>query len=83
MLSNKHKFFKGETKGHQGIPEGSYDGYQSEYNETFKFYAHPGLPEGVFMRETYHTDSYGSNEKLEAVEFVEARPKTVTIYEVI
>lgn len=56
---------------------------QGEYNETFKFYKHPGLPEGVFMKEAYNTDSYGYDAKLETVEFVKGKEKQITVYEPI
>lgn len=83
LLSNKHKYFISESKGHTGIGENDYDGNQGEYNETFKFYSHPGLPEGIFMRETYNTDSYGSNVSLIKVEFVKGKKKEVTVFEPI
>ena len=66
LLSNKAKYLQGN---------------QGEYNETFKFYKHPGIPNGVFMRETYYTDSYGSNQNLVAVEFVKGKEKTITVFE--
>lgn len=72
-----------EQKGHQGISNDDYDGRQGEFNETFKYYKHKGLPEGVFMKETYHTDSYGSGNSLVNVEFVEGKTKQITVYEPI
>ena len=56
LFNNKSKYFHSEQKGHQGLANDRE--YQGEYNETFKFYTHTGLPEGVFLRDTYHTDSY-------------------------
>ena len=83
LLKNKRQYLQSTTKGHIGIPEGYDDGSQGEYNESFKFYKHPGLPEGVFMRETYQTDSYGSNESLTNIEFVKGREKTIKVFEPI
>lgn len=83
LFKNKGKYKKFEQGGHIGIPEGYYDGNQGEYNETFVLYSHKGLPEGVFMKETYYTDSYGGGNSLVSVEFVQAKPKTITVYESI
>jgi len=83
LFKNKEKYKKSEQKGHIGVPEHYGDGNQGEYNETFVFYSHKGLPEGVFMKETYYTDSYGSGNSLVSVEFVQAKPKTITVYEPI
>lgn len=77
----KYKYFMNEADGHRGIGDNYYDGVQGEYNETFKFYKHPELPEGIFMRETYHTDSYGGSEALVEVQFVEGKAKIITVYE--
>jgi len=71
-----------EKQGHIGVPEDQ-DGNQGEYNETFKFYKHPRLPEGVFMQETWQTDSYGYNEFIESIQFVKGREKKVTVFEPI
>jgi len=79
----KSKFYKSDGKGHEGIQEGYYDGVQGEYNEIFKFYQHPELPENIFMKETHRTDSYGDNDYLHSVEFVEGKAKTITVYEPI
>lgn len=83
LLKNKSQYRMSEQKGYQGIPDDYYDGNQGEYNETFVFYKHKGLPEGVFMKETYHTDSYGSGNSLVNVEFVEGKTKQITVYEPI
>lgn len=86
LLSNKHKYFLSEHKGYQGVSGGKYgygDGVQGEHDETFKYYRHPGLPEDVLMKETYHTDSYGHNDGLVKIEFVKAKAKTITVYEPI
>lgn len=83
MLKNKSKYKINEQKGQIGIPDGYEDGSQGDYNEKFIFYQHPGLSKNVFMKETYHTDSYGSNYSLVSVEFVQGKPKTITVYEPI
>jgi len=43
LFLNKNKYFQNEITGHFGVPE-DYEGNQGEYNETFRFYKHPGLP---------------------------------------
>lgn len=69
-----------ETKeGHQGV--NNYDGAQGEYNEYFKIYKIKEKPE-LFIKVTYNTDSYGSNDSIVNINFVKAKPKTVTIYEI-
>jgi hypothetical protein len=69
-------------KGYQGVPSND-EGNQGEYNETFKFYKHPELPEGVFMKETYQSNSYGYEENLVELKFVQGKAKTITVYEPI
>lgn len=81
LFNNKSKFYHSKQNGHQGLAGGRE--YQGEYNETFKFYTHKGLPEGVFMRETWQTDSYGDNDKMVKIEFVQGKEKTITIFEPI
>jgi hypothetical protein len=71
-----------QVSGHIGVPKG-YDGMQEEYNEIIVYYKHPGLPEGVFMMESYRTDSYGNNENLHEIRFVKGKEKKVTVYEPI
>jgi len=83
LFKNKHQYKVQEVSGHIGVPANHWDGVQGEYNETFIFYKHPELPEGVFMRETYHTDSYGEGKALISVEFVKGKEKTVTVFEPI
>jgi hypothetical protein len=82
LFKNKQKYFVNKEQGHIGIGSSS-DGEQGEYNETFKFYKHPELPEGVFFRETLQTDSYGDNDSVINYEFVEGKEKTITIFEPI
>lgn len=79
---NKHKYLQQEKQGHIGVPSDG-EGNQGEYNETFKFYKHPDFPEGIFLRETYNTDSYGYNDNLVEVLFVKGKEKKVTVYEPI
>lgn len=81
LLNNKHNYIKKTERGHEGVHSG--EGDQGEYNETFKYYQHPALPEGIFMRETYHTDSYGDGDHLVAINFVEGKAKTITVFEPI
>jgi len=83
LLKNKSKYKMQEKTGHIGIPDDYSEGNQGEYNETIIYYKHPGFTEGVFMQETYHTDSYGNNEHLVDIQFVKGKEKKVTIYEPI
>ncbi len=83
LLTNKHKYFMQESKGHTGIADDSYEGSQGEYNERLKFYKHPGLPEGIFMKETWVSDSYGNNDSIQSITFVKGKEKTVTVFEPI
>lgn len=83
FFKNKNKYLVNTEKGHIGIPDNDYDGDHGEYNETFKFYKHPDFPEGIFFRETWHTDSYGDNNSVVEYGFVEGKEKTITVYEPI
>jgi len=82
VFTNKKNYLTQKEIGHYGVPDG-YDGSQGEYNEYFNYYRHHDFPEGVFMRETIHTDSYGDNESIVKIEFVEGVAKTVIVYEPI
>lgn len=82
VMNDKRKFKTQEIQGHIGVPSDG-EGNQGEYNEKFIFYKHPDFPEGVFLRETITTDSYGYNESITKIEFVEGREKIVTVYEPI
>lgn len=83
LLSNstKRKYRVTIEKGHQGVSEG--EGYQGEYNETFELYKHPELPENIFLKITMRTDSYGDNDFIHEIQFVEGREKTIIVYEPI
>lgn len=83
LLKNKQRYKVTQQLGHIGIGADDDEGVQSEYNEKFIFYRHPRLPEGVFMKETWQSDSYGSNEAVTGIEFVKGKEKTITIYEPI
>lgn len=80
FFKNKNQFFISEEEGHQGVYD-TYEGVQCEYNESFKYYKHPDFPDNVFFRETYHTDSYGSNNSVVEYTFVKGIAKTITVYE--
>lgn len=82
LLKNKSKYRQNEVQGHIGVGQ-SEDGVQGEYNEKFIYYKHLGLPEGVFMRETYTTDSYGYDYSLTNVEFVKGKERKITVFEPI
>lgn len=79
FFNNKDKYLVSTKDGYHGVPD--YDGRQGEYNETFKYYRHPDFPENVFIQERWVTDSYGDNDTLENILFVQSRQKTVTVYE--
>lgn len=81
LLNNRKDHFHSQQKGHQGLRDN--EEYQGEYNETFKFYQHKDLPKNLFLRETYHTDSYGYNDSLVKVDFVEGIEKQITVFEPI
>jgi hypothetical protein len=80
--SSKGKYRIHTAEGHQGIPD-SYEGSQGDYNETFEFYQHPEMPKNMFLKVTMHTDSYGDNDFIYELQFVEGKEKTITIYEPI
>ncbi len=82
LFKNKKKYKTSEKQGHIGVPEDG-EGNQGEYNEKWIFYKHPGLPEGVFMAETYHTDSYANEYYLVEMNFVKGVEKKITVYEPI
>ena len=83
ILSQDRKYFLNEERGHIGIGDDADDGSQGDYNETFKFYKHPEMPENTFLRVTYQTDSYGDNENITEMKFVEGKAKTITVFEPI
>lgn len=76
------KYFLSDKKGHWGIGDGS-DGNQGDYNETFRYYWHPEMPENIFLQVTERTDSYGDNESIVEMKFVQGKSKQVTVYEPI
>lgn len=80
--STRKKYFISELKGHNGVPDNG-DGSQGEYNETFKYYRHPEMPQSIFLQITYHTDSYGDSPTINEMKLVEGKEKQITIYEPI
>jgi hypothetical protein len=80
VMQNKRKYLTQQTQGHIGVPDDG-EGNQGEYNEKFMFYKHPEFPEGVFLKETLESDSYGSNDSIVKVEFVVGKEKQITIFE--
>lgn len=68
------------------IQIGDHNGWeasQGSYNESNAYYSHPELPDNIFLKVTYRTDSYGSGESVYAISFVEGKEKTITVYEPI
>jgi len=82
LFKNKNKYFLNKKNGHTGVPDDG-EGNQGEYNEYFKYYRHPEMPENLFMRERYETDSYGETEGITHTEFVKGKEKTITVFEPI
>jgi hypothetical protein len=84
VLSSKTRknYFLSERRGVFGVPDGS-EGSQGDYNEIFKYYRHPDMPENVFLQITEHSDSYGDNFSITDIKLVEGKAKTVTVYEPI
>jgi hypothetical protein len=79
LFSNKNNYFLNREESHNGVPDEG-DGDQGEYNEWFLYYRHPRFPEGIFMKETWQTDSYGGNEFLYNVEFVNGKEELRTVF---
>jgi hypothetical protein len=84
LLSEKTRkqYFLNEEKGHWGVPDVG-NGNQDDYNETLKYYRHPEMPTNVFLQISYRTDSYGDNDKIAELKFVQGVAKQITIYEPI
>ena len=84
-VSTKRKYKINQLPGHNGVDNesSSSQGYQGEYNETFEFYQHPEMPKNIFLKITMRTDSYGENDFIHEIQFVEGKEKTITIYEPI
>jgi len=80
-VSTKRKYKINQLPGHNGVDSG--DSHQGEYNETFEFYQHPEMPKNIFLKITMRTDSYGENDFIHEIQFVEGKEKTITIYEPI
>jgi hypothetical protein len=82
LLSEKtrSKYLVNEQKGYMGVPSGG-EGNQGEYNETFKYYKHNDMPENIFLQVAYQTDSYGDNDAITDIKFVEGKAKQITVYE--
>ena len=85
LLSNstKRKYKVIHLPGHKGVDDSSGEGDQGEYNETFEFYQHPEMPKNIFLKITMRTDSYGDNDFIHEIQFVEGKEKTITVYEPI
>ena len=82
LFKNKSKYYETEIPGKTPIAAGAC-GILGKHNEKFRFYKHPGLPEGIFMKEIHLSDSYGGDFTLSSIEFVEGKEKTITVYEPI
>lgn len=82
LFNNKNKYFINKKNTHTGIPDNS-EGYQGEYNEYAKYYRHPDMPDNLFFKETYQTDSYGYNDAVVNYSFVSGKSKKITVYEPI
>jgi hypothetical protein len=63
--------------------EGISEPYEGGYNETYELYRHPEMSEDIFLKITIRTDSYGKNEFIHDMQFVEGEEKTIVTYEPI
>jgi len=82
VMSNKKSYISQKEMGHIGVPDDG-EGNEGEYNERFVFFKHKDFPEGVFLRETLQTDSYGYDESIVEVKIVEGKEKVVIVFEPI
>jgi hypothetical protein len=80
--ANKKLKFVEKQIDHQGIPDNAYDGSQGNYNEYSNIFQVVSEPE-IFIKVTYQTDSYGSNDSLTSVQFVQGVKKTIEVFEPI
>lgn len=65
---------------HEGVPEGSWGGgNQGEYNERAEIYQSIEDP-SVFLRFEFTSDSYGDNDFLSSLQFVEPEEITIKTY---
>jgi len=68
------------TRTYNGLGDDSYgDGVQGEYDEFDEIYKSP--IDGIFIKLRVQTDSYGNNENVVGIEFVQAKQKVVDTYE--
>lgn len=57
------------------------EGMQSDSATNEYVYSHVDLPENLFVKVITETDSYGYEEKVQSIQLVFAKKKTVLVYE--
>lgn len=77
LLKNKAKYLLSTSKSE------SYGDYEGSYDEYFKYYKHPQLPENIFLRETIRTNSYKTDDFVYEITLVQGKEKTITVFEPI
>jgi hypothetical protein len=82
-LTSVGEIAKSCEKTYNGL--GRYGETQGEWDEYKTYYKFPNLPlpENIFLEVTECTNSYGSNERISKLQFVEEKPKTIITYEPI
>ena len=58
------------------------EGMQGDSSEIHEIYD-MGLKDGLFVKLVINTDSYGDNEYVDNVQFVQGKEKTITVYEYV
>ncbi len=80
LLSQNKKYFVEKILGHQGIDDDE-EGTSGEYNEYHEIYKSPNMPENLYFKVTYRTDSYGYDALIANQKFVNKIEKTINTYE--
>lgn len=81
--SNKALRFETREEGHQGVSSNSYGGYhgvQGEY-DSYSLIFKVVDETHVYLKFTYQTDSYGSNDFISSIQFVQPTECKVTDFE--
>ena len=72
--------FVEQRTNHQGIPN-DYDGYQGEYNSYYKIYKIKDID--LYVSLEYRTNSYGEDDRMFNLNFVQPVKKEILTYEPI
>lgn len=57
-----------------------WEGNQGDSNEYYITYTHPEL-DGILVKFTYETDSYGGNDRITSIQFGRAVKKEISVFE--